>query len=98
MILEHAILPVAPGQEEAFEAAIARALPILARQPGCVSAQVQRCLEQPSAYLLLVEWEALADHEAFRASGVDYDRWRALLHPFYEPFPTVEHVVDIDGS
>ena len=28
----------------------------------------------------------------FRQSPA-YQRWRALLHPFYDPFPTVEHYV-----
>ena len=28
--------------------------------------------------------------KGFRGSEA-YDRWRALLHHFYEPFPTVEH-------
>jgi len=33
----------------------------------------------------------LEDHtEGFRGSA-EYEQWRALLHHFYEPFPTVEH-------
>lgn len=91
MILEHAILPVKPGREEAFEAALADALPILRRQPGCRSARVQRCVEQPSAYLLLAEWDSIEAHEdGFRLSA-DYQEWRALLHHFYDPFPAVRH-------
>ena len=50
-----------------------------------------RCIERPSRFLLLVEWERLEDHtEGFRGS-TQYARWRELLHHFYEPFPTVEH-------
>jgi heme-degrading monooxygenase HmoA len=38
-----------------------------------------------------VEWDRLEDHtEGFRGSP-EYERWRDLLHHFYEPFPTVEH-------
>lgn len=56
-----------------------------------VSHQLQRCIEHPSRYVLLVNWDSLEDHtEGFRGS-VQYDEWRALLHHFYEPFPTVEH-------
>lgn len=96
MITEHAILPVRTGAEDDFEAAMAQALPIIRRQPGCLAAQLQRCLEQPSAYLLLVEWERLEDHEeGFRLSA-DYQEWRALTHHFYETFPAVRHFRGVD--
>ena len=48
-------------------------------------------MEQPNKYLLLVEWDRLEDHtQGFRGSP-DFERWRALLHHFYESSPTVEH-------
>lgn len=69
MILEHALLDVLPGRETAFGAAFDDARPLIARQPGGRSLRLERCLEQPSRYLLLVEWDALQDHtEGFRAS------------------------------
>lgn len=96
MILEHAILPVRPGLEAEFEAALAQALPIILRQPGCRGAEVRRCLEQRSAYLLLVEWDSLAAHEeGFRLSA-DYQEWRALLHHFYDRPPAVRHFERLD--
>jgi heme-degrading monooxygenase HmoA len=52
---------------------------------------VRHCIENPKRYLLLVEWETLEAHTVgFRQSQRDQE-WRALLHHFYEPFPTVEH-------
>ena len=90
-ILEMALLDVRDRQTGAFEAALSEALPLIRRQPGCRSAEIRPCLEQPQRYLLLVNWVSLADHEqGFRRSN-DYKRWRALLHGFYEPFPVVEH-------
>jgi heme-degrading monooxygenase HmoA len=91
MILEHAILPVRPGTEADFERAMERALPIIRRQPGCRRAEVSRCVEQPSAYLLLAEWDSLEAHEEDFRLSADYQEWRTLLHHFYEPFPTVRH-------
>ena len=59
--------------------------------PGFVSLRVERCLERPNCFLLLVEWESLADHtEGFRGSAA-YEEWRVALHHFYDPFPLVEH-------
>lgn len=90
-ILEVAILPVIPALAEEFEQAFTVAQPIIRASPGYRWHQLQRCLEKPSQYLLLVEWETLTDHtEGFRQS-VAYQEWKRLLHHFYEPFPVVEH-------
>jgi len=91
MITEHALLPVVPGRESAFEAAFARARPIIASQSGFRGLTLSRCLERPSVYLLLVSWDTLEDHtQGFRKSP-EYQDWKDLLHHFYDPFPTVEH-------
>ena len=95
MITEHVVLPVIPGQEDEFMAAMEQAKSIIASSPGFISLSVQRCIEQPSQFLLLVQWETLADHlEGFRGSEA-YRQWRAALHHFYDPFPVVEHFAEI---
>jgi heme-degrading monooxygenase HmoA len=95
VILEHALLPVRPGQEAAFEAAFADARAIIAAMPGFGGLTLSRCLERPGIYLLLVQWERLEDHtDGFRGSP-EYQQWRALLHHFYDPFPTVEHFTSV---
>lgn len=95
MVLEVAVLNIRPGQEDAFEQAFRQARTIIAGSPGCLSHELQRCLEHPGQYILLVRWRALEDHtEGFRQSE-PYQRWKTLLHHFYDPFPTVEHYVDV---
>jgi heme-degrading monooxygenase HmoA/catechol 2,3-dioxygenase-like lactoylglutathione lyase family enzyme len=91
MILESAILDVKPGESAAFEAAFAKARPIITAAAGCLSCELRRSVETPGRYLLLVRWRSLEDHTAgFRGSRA-YQDWRALLHHFYDPMPTVEH-------
>ncbi len=91
MVLEHALLSVRPGHEEAFEDAFAQAREIIAGMPGFKRLALSRGLERTSTYLLLVEWDRLEDHtDGFRGSP-EYQRWRELLHHFYDPFPVVEH-------
>lgn len=98
MILEHAVLPVDPVRSHEFEAAFARARPLIAAQTGFRSLTLSRCLETPGRYVLLVTWDRLEDHtEGFRRSP-EYQTWRQLLHPFYDPFPVVEHYEDVDLS
>ena len=91
MITEHALLEVVPGREHEFVTAMERAKSIIAASPGFHSLRVERCLERPNCFLLLVQWESLEDHtQGFRGSQA-YDAWRAALHHFYDPFPVVEH-------
>jgi heme-degrading monooxygenase HmoA len=93
VVLEVAILNLRPGSAGEFEAAFREAAPIIAGSPGYQRHELRRCLEAADRYLLLVWWDSLESHtEGFRGSP-GYERWRALLHPFYEPFPTVEHYV-----
>ena len=91
MILESAVLEVRAHQARRFESAFAQAQRIIAASPGYLGHELRRCVEKPSRYLLLVRWRTLEDHtEGFRKSA-PYQEWKALLHHFYDPFPTVEH-------
>jgi heme-degrading monooxygenase HmoA len=95
MILEAAVLNVIPGQEPDFESAFGEARAIIASMPGFMSLQLHKGIEEPSRYLLLVQWQRLEDHtEGFRKSA-DYQRWKTLLHHFYDPFPQVDHYAPI---
>ncbi len=91
MIQEVAILNIRLGTSIAFENASVQAQPIIASMPGYVSHQLQRCLEVPDKYLLLVKWQNLEDHTIGFRQSPRYNEWKQLLHHFYEPFPTVEH-------
>ena len=95
MILEHALLTVRPGQQATFEKAFAQAKGIIAGMPGFGELTLSRCIERDDGYLLLVRWARLEDHtEGFRGSP-EYQRWRELLHSFYDPFPAVEHYTTV---
>ena len=95
VILEHAVLSVRPGRAAEFESAFAQAERIISAMPGFGGLTLSRCLEREDGYLLLVHWARLEDHtEGFRGSS-EYQEWRALLHSFYDPFPTVEHFAEV---
>jgi heme-degrading monooxygenase HmoA len=91
MILELAILDIVPGQSAAFEAAFAEAKPLIASMPGFLGLELQGCVEQPNRYVLLVRWRSLEDHTVGFRNSPEYQRWKALLHHFYDPFPRVDH-------
>ena len=91
MVLELAILNVSPGRDVEFERAFREAKGIIASMPGFVSLELQKCLERPNRYALLVRWSRLEDHTVGFRQSAEYQRWKQLLHHFYDPFPDVEH-------
>lgn len=94
MIIEHALLQVRTGEEAAFEAAMVKAKPLIAASPGFQGIEVRPAAEKPGLYLLLVRWDSIAHHrDGFRKSD-RYEQWRALLHPFYDPMPSVDYFED----
>jgi len=96
MILESAVLYVAVDDVPAFEESFRKASKIIASIDGYIDHQLQRCIEVEGKYLLLVTWETLEAHTVnFRQSDV-YGDWKALLHHFYDPFPVVEHFVEVE--
>ncbi len=98
MILEAVTLQVVPGREEDYEAAFRRAEPLLARQQGYHRHALLRGIEDPSTYLLTVEWDGVDSHEVgFRGSD-DYQEWRRLLHHFYVELPRVPHFRPVAGG
>lgn len=91
MILEQAILQVKANETTAFEAAMREAQPLISATPGFHRLELRACLETPRQYLLLVWWQAFENHTVDFRQSDRYQTWRALLHHFYDPFPTVEH-------
>jgi len=98
MILEVAILNVIPNLTTAFEAAFAKAEKIIASMKGYISHQLQKCIENPNKYILLVNWTDLEAHTVGFRTSPEYQEWKALLHHFYDPFPTVEHFEKVEGT
>lgn len=91
MILEVAILDVKNGLEIEFEKNFTLARQYISAAVGYKGHSLRKCMERPSRYILLVDWENLESHEfGFRKSN-EYEKWKALLHKYYDPFPTVEH-------
>lgn len=97
MILEIAQLQVKPALTAAFETAFSEAQAIISSMPGYLGHELQKCIEQPGHYMLLVRWETVEHHEVGFRQSAQYQAWRQLLHHFYDPFPTVLHYALIEG-
>ena len=92
MILEVADIRIPPGKNAEFEAAVAKGLAtVVSRAGGYVAHKVQRCIESPERYLLMIWWSTLEDHTVGFRQGPLFAEWRAFVGPFFATPPNVEH-------
>jgi len=94
-VLEVAVLDVRRGHGAAFRDAFARAEHLIASMPGYGGHELRACIENDHRFLLLVWWDSVESHERGFRGSPQYAEWKALLHHFYDPFPTVEHYVTV---
>ncbi len=92
MIYEIASIEVIKGQEKAFEAAVAKASEHFKAAQGCLSLALERVIESPNCYRLVVGWERVEDHMVTFRESAGFSAWRALAGPFFAQPPKVVHV------
>jgi heme-degrading monooxygenase HmoA len=95
VIFEIAHIAVKPGMEAAFEQGVAEAAPLFQRARGCRGLSLQRGVEQPTHYRLVVQWETVEDHTVHFRNSEDFQGWRRLVGHCFERAPQVEHVTTV---
>lgn len=92
MILELADIRIHPGQNAAFDEAIAHGLrDVISHARGFKGYKVNKGIENPEHYLLQIFWDTLEDHTVgFRQSDA-FTQWRAIVGPYFATPPVVEH-------
>ncbi|MBS0437202.1 MAG: antibiotic biosynthesis monooxygenase [Proteobacteria bacterium] len=92
MILELADIRIQPGQQAAFDEAIVRGVTtVIAQAKGFRGWKVEKGIESPERYVLLIFWETLEDHTVHFRGGPLFAQWRAIVGPFFAQPPVVEH-------
>ena len=91
MVLELATIDIKPGTNVDFEKNLAQAQSVISQSEGYLGHEFQKCIERENRYVLLIKWATLEAHtEGFRGSEL-FKEWRALIGPFFENPPLVEH-------
>jgi len=92
MVYEIAEIHVVAGKEPEFEAAVKEAVPLFQRSRGCLSMELQRTIETPTKYRLVVGWETVDDHLVHFRGAPEFQEWRRLVGPFFAKGPpAVDH-------
>lgn len=95
MITEIARIEIHPGQEEKFEQAVAKAVPLFLAADGCHGVDLHRSVEHPTRYRLTVQWETVEHHTVTFRGSEAFAQWRALAGPHFAAPPQVEHVYSV---
>lgn len=95
MILEIATIEVKEGFEKDFESGVAEAVPVFRRAQGCRSMKLERSIEVPSRYHLVVGWDTLEDHVITFRNSADFQEWRSLVGHMFAAPPAVEHTATV---
>ena len=95
MVLELAEITVLPGQEDRFADACRDGVALIRASPGFRSVRVTRGIESPARFVLLVEWDDLEAHTVGFRESERFTRWRAVIGPFFDGPPRVEHFTEV---
>lgn len=90
-VTEYADFTIDPATEAAFLAAVTQAAPIFRAAKGCQSMRLDRVIERPGVFRLIVGWATLEDHTVGFRNSEGFTRWRALAGPFFVAPSVVEH-------
>jgi len=92
MILELADIRIQPGKQAEFDAAIKKGVEtVIAKAKGFRGYKINKGIESPERYILMIFWETLENHTADFRSSPAFQDWRALVGPFFAAPPAVEH-------
>jgi heme-degrading monooxygenase HmoA len=92
MILELADIRIQPGQNAAFEEAIARGLrDVIAHAKGFQGFKVYKGMENAERYVLQIFWDTLENHTVDFRQSEAFAQWRGIVGPFFAAPPVVEH-------
>ena len=92
MILEVADIRIAPGQQAAFDEAIQRGLTtVISQAKGFRGWKVNKGVESPERYLLMIFWDTLEDHTVGFRQGPLFAQWRGIVGSYFAQPPVVEH-------
>lgn len=95
MVFEIAEIVVKAGAEAQFEDAVRKAVPLFRAAQGATSLELQKVVEHPTTYRLVVGWNTVEDHMVTFRNSEAFKQWRELVGPHFAEPPRVVHVARV---
>ena len=91
MIVEYIRYLIESERADAFRQAYAAAAAVLQRDPRCLSYEIVQGVEEPTRFVVRIEWTSLADHlEGFRHDPA-FNEFFALVGPYVDDIRAMQH-------
>lgn len=92
MILELADIQVTPDHADTFADRVAEGIrTVVSRATGFQGYKLNRSIETPQRYVLMIYWLTLENHTVDFRQGPLFSEWRAIVGPAFAAPPHVEH-------
>jgi quinol monooxygenase YgiN len=95
---EIAEFSVTAGGEDEFEKRVLASAPIFAAAEGCTAMQLQRSVDVPGRFLLLIEWDSVEHHTEKFTATEGFATFVGAVSPLYAAEPRVFHTTAIPGG
>lgn len=91
MIVEYIRYHIDDDRRRAFEDGYATAQAALESSPHCLGWELTSCAEEPSQYILRIEWDSADGHlQGFRR-GPDFSAFFEAIRPFVDDIQEMRH-------
>jgi quinol monooxygenase YgiN len=97
MIVEYVRYAIPPERRSAFEADYATASEPLRASRHCEAFELSRCADDPTQYVLRIEWDSAEGHmQGFRRSP-EFQRFLAAIRPYVGDIAEMRHYEVLAG-
>jgi heme-degrading monooxygenase HmoA len=92
MILELADIRIKAGTQKDFDTAIVKGVEtVISKARGFRGYKVNQGIESPERYVLMIFWDTVENHTVDFRQSPAFQEWRAIVGPFFDGAPAVEH-------
>jgi len=98
MILEMSRVLIVSGKEEEFERVYYEAADIISTVKGYCGAYLEKSIDQPGVYYMMVWWRSLDNHLIDFPASPEAARAMPLVLPLFDGMPKADHVKRIERA
>ena len=91
MIVEYIRYTIDDGRASAFEAAYSDAQASLAASPHCLGWELARCTEDPTGYILRIEWDSEEGHLRGLRASPEFRAFFGSIRPYVGDIAEMRH-------
>ena len=91
MVVEYIRYVVPTEQGDAFERAYQEATRVLELDEHCQAHEVSRCVEDPTSYVVRLEWDSIDGHEHGFRGGPHFGPFLETVRPFINQIEEMHH-------